>query len=199
LKEKDLLRTIAIRNLLMEHGDQQSIRGTENTFDETAQEDLRQLQTKGLVSGASDGAPLTSTGRALLKVVFIGGVFEIIHVGHIYTIEQAKKLGDVLVAVVARDNTVRKRKGRDPISPERERLRLVAAIRHVDLAILGSETNIYDTLEKLRPDIVALGYDQYHTEEKIISEAKKRGMDLAVVRLDSPVPSLKTSKIMTEL
>jgi len=134
-----------------------------------------------------------------LKVVFIGGVFEVIHPGHLYTIEEAKRLGDILVVVVARDSTVRKRKGRDPVAPEEERRRVLASMRQVDAAILGSETNIYDTLERVRPDIVALGYDQYHGEDEIHLEAERRGLKLSVVRLGSPIPSLKTSKILAEV
>ena len=113
--------------------------------------------------------------------------------------QQAKKLGDVLVAVVARDATVRRRKGRDPIVSEEERRKVLSAIRYVDVAMLGSESNIYDTLEKVSPDIVALGYDQYHREEEIAREAERRGIRLSVVRLRSPNPALKTSKILAQL
>ncbi|MDA4127975.1 MAG: FAD synthase [Thaumarchaeota archaeon] len=157
------------------------------------------LKDSGLVKGTESRLEITEEGRQSLKVVFIGGAFEVIHAGHLYTIEKAKGLGDFLVVVVARDITVRKRKKRDPVAPETERVRVVAGLKKVDAAILGSETNIYETLEKVKPDIVALGYDQYHGEEEISREAKKRGLTLTVVRLDSPFPGIKTSKIIAEL
>jgi len=69
----------------------------------------------------------------------------------------------------------------------------------VDAAILGVEGDIYVTLQKVNPDIVALGYDQYHMEDEIEREARRRRMKLRVVRLDSPYPHIKTTRIMREL
>jgi len=69
----------------------------------------------------------------------------------------------------------------------------------VDAAILGVQGDIYDTLQKVDPDIVALGYDQYHMEDEVRREAVKRGMELEVVRLDSPYPNIKTTRILREL
>jgi FAD synthetase len=131
-------------------------------------------------------------------VVFIGGGFEVIHAGHIHTITQAKSLGDVLVVVLARDATIRKRKGRDPVSPESARLKALRSLRQVDAAILGVEGDIYDTLQRVGPDVVALGYDQHHQEEEIVREAKSRGIEIDVVRLDSPAPSLKTTRLLQQ-
>jgi cytidyltransferase-like protein len=141
---------------------------------------------------------LTPEGRRELKVVFIGGGFEVIHRGHLYTIEKAKSLGDVLVVSVARDSTISRRKHREPLANEQERTRLLASLRQVDAAILGVEGNIYETLEKVKPDIVALGYDQHHSEDEIRQEGKKRGLKLKVVRLDSPFPRTKTSSLLEE-
>lgn len=160
---------------------------------------LRPLEEKGMVSVSSDYVSLTEKGRKMIKVVFIGGGFEVIHAGHLHTVNQAKKLGDVLVAVVARDDTIRKRKGRKPISPESERVDLLSALRLVDAAILGGRGNIYDTLEKVRPDVVALGYDQYHTVTDVKREAVRRGLQVSVVRLGSPHPSIKTTKLLQEI
>jgi cytidyltransferase-like protein len=132
-------------------------------------------------------------------VVFIGGGFELIHYGHVYTISKAKSLGDVLVVSVARDSTIRMRKKREPLINEGDRVRLLSSLRDVDAAILGVEGDIYVTLQKVKPDIVALGYDQYHMEDEVKREAVKRGMKLKVVRLDSPYPHIKTTKILKEL
>jgi FAD synthetase len=168
------------------------------TPEETGAE-LRRLSDSGLLRAAKGGVALTRKGRASIRVVFIGGGFEIIHFGHVHTISRAKKLGDALIVSVARDSTIRRRKGREPVVGERDRAKLLSALRDVDAAILGSKDDIYVTLEKVAPDVVALGYDQHHMEEDIMKEAGARGLKLRVVRLDSPIPDVKTTRLLREL
>jgi len=153
----------------------------------------------GLLQLDRAGISLTPKGRSKLKVVMIGGAFEIIHPGHLHTVEQARKLGNTLVVVVATDKTVAKNKGRDPVTTQEWRVKLVASLRGVDVGIAGGQGSIYDTLEKVRPDVVALGYDQIHNPSDIETEARRRGLDLKVVRLTSPLPGVKTSKIVNAL
>jgi cytidyltransferase-like protein len=160
---------------------------------------LGDLRRRGLLKRSGAGFALTARGRRSIRVVLIGGGFEVIHAGHIYTIDQAKKQGDALVAVVARDSTVRRGKGRDPVTTEVERRKLLSSLRQVDAAILGVKGNIYRTLERVKPDVVALGYDQRHSESEIVREAALRGISLKVVRLDTPHPKLKTSRLLNEL
>jgi cytidyltransferase-like protein len=160
---------------------------------------ISSLRSRRLVEGSSRDLRLTDAGRAKVKVVFMGGSFELIHPGHLHTILQSKRLGDVLVAVLARDSTIRKRKHREPITTEAERLNLLSSLRAVDAAILGVEGDIYVTLERVSPDVVALGYDQYHAEEEISREAARRGMRLKVVRLQPATRIIKTSKIIEAL
>jgi cytidyltransferase-like protein len=164
-----------------------------------ARKEMDELTKSGMIELVGDSARLTSKGRRSISVVFIGGGFELIHYGHVYTISKARSLGDVLVVSVARDSTIRKRKGREPLISEEDRVRLLSSLREVDAAILGVEGDIYVTLQKVKPDVVALGYDQYHMEAEVKREAKKRGMKLRVVRLDSPYPHIKTTKILKEL
>lgn len=159
---------------------------------------VQALKKGGLVKLQGGRVSITPKGRRKIKVVFIGGGFEVIHRGHLYTISKAKSLGNVLVVVVARDRTIRERKKREPISDENQRMALLSSLRQVDAAILGVEGNIYDTLEKVKPDVVALGYDQHHMESEIKGEGKMRGIKLKVVRLDSPNPDLKTSALLKE-
>ncbi|MFQ6051322.1 MAG: adenylyltransferase/cytidyltransferase family protein [Candidatus Hydrothermarchaeota archaeon] len=104
------------------------------------------------------------------------GVFDIIHPGHIYYLEEAKKLGDELIVIVARDKTVRNRK-REPVIEEKQRLEVVKALKPVDEAFLGSEKDIFDSVKKIRPDIIALGPNQDVNEEWLKKELKKRGFD----------------------
>jgi FAD synthetase len=160
---------------------------------------LQTAAAGGLVSVEGDGVSLTPEGRSKLRVVMIGGAFEIIHPGHLHTIEQAKKLGDTLVVVVATDKNIIKNKGREPVTKQEWRVRLVSAIKGVDVSLAGGTGSIYDTLERVRPDVVALGYDQIHNPGDIEAEARRRGLELSVVRLSSPLPEVKTSKIVNAL
>ena len=166
-------------------------------LDEASRE-VQELEGAGLVETKDGGAALTSKGRKAIRVVFIGGGFEIIHYGHVYTIGKAKEFGDALVVSVARDSTIRKRKNREPLIGEGDRVRLLSSLRQVDAAILGVEGDIYVTLEKVKPDVVALGYDQYHMEDEVKTNAAKRGMKIEVVRLDSPYPDIKTRRVLKE-
>ncbi|HID71151.1 MAG TPA: FAD synthase [Thermoplasmata archaeon] len=112
----------------------------------------------------------------------VGGVFDLLHLGHIHYFEEAKKHGNRLVVVVARDSTARKMK-HTPITPEDMRVELIGALKVVDEALLGDEKDIYATVEKVKPDVIALGYDQRHDEEEIKRELKKRGLKAEVIRL----------------
>ena len=166
---------------------------------EEARRELKDLERAGAIELQEGSARLTPLGRRSIRVVFIGGGFELIHYGHVYTISKAKALGDALVVSVARDSTIRRRKNREPLIGEEDRVRLLSSLRQVDAAILGVEGDIYVTLERVKPDVVALGYDQYHMEDDVKREAVKRKMKLKVVRLDSPYPSIKTTRILNEL
>jgi len=114
--------------------------------------------------------------------VMATGVFDLLHPGHIYFLAEARKLGDELWVVVARDSTARKFK-HETITSEASRVQLVAALKPVDHALLGHEGNIYDILDEIRPDVIALGYDQIHNEEKVLGECRRRNLPTKVVRL----------------
>lgn len=141
---------------------------------------------------------LTPKGRSEITVVMTGGAFDILHPGHLETLEQAKSLGDVLIVSVARNSTYIANKNRNPLHDERVRRRLVDALRLVDAAVLGSEREIFETVDFLKPDIIALGYDQIHNEDYIRKELLRRNLKAKVVRLNSSDPSMKSSKIMYE-
>ncbi len=114
--------------------------------------------------------------------VMASGVFDILHPGHVLFLQEAKKLGDELVVVVARDSTAKKFKHK-PIMPEEVRRFLVESLKPVDRAVLGHEDDMYKTVEEIKPDIIVLGYDQKFSEEEIEEECRKRGLDVKVVRL----------------
>jgi FAD synthetase len=114
--------------------------------------------------------------------VMASGVFDILHTGHVHYLDEAKRMGDELVVVVATDVTVRKNK-HEPIIPEKMRLELVQALKPVDRAVLGREGDMFSVVAEIRPDIIALGYDQTFDEGALKKELAKRGMNIQVVRL----------------
>ena len=114
--------------------------------------------------------------------VMATGTFDLLHMGHIYFLKEAKKLGDTLCVVVATDVIVRKLK-HEPVNPEETRLNLVQELKVVDEAYLGHEDDMYAIVEEVRPDIIALGYDQIHDENKIKDELKKRKLSAKITRL----------------
>ncbi len=145
-----------------------------------------------------DRTTLTEIGRNSLHVVLAGGVFDIIHPGHIYTLNAAKALGDVLVVVVATDSTSEKMKKRRPLHTQKQRQELVNSLSMVDLCLIGQEDDIFKTVDRVRPQIIALGYDQVHQEKFITDGCKRIELDAKVARLQSPIPESSSSKIEKE-
>jgi len=129
------------------------------------------------------------------KIVLAGGVFDIIHPGHIHTLNAAKALGDVLVVAIATDKTAKKMKKRQPLHDQELRRQLVSCLSMVDSAIIGHEDDIFETVREIKPDTIVLGYDQVHQEQFIFDGCKRINLDVKIVRLQSPIPELSTSKI----
>jgi len=146
----------------------------------------------------SDKKTLTEIGRSSLRVVLAGGVFDIIHPGHLHTLRAAKSLGNVLVVVVATDKTAQKMKSRIPLHNMELRRDLVNSLSMVDYAMIGHEDDIFKTVEVVRPDIIALGYDQVHQEKFITDGCKKINVNVSIARLQSPIPDIKSSKIESD-
>jgi FAD synthetase len=121
------------------------------------------------------------------KVVLASGTFDLLHLGHVRFLEEAKKAGGKdaeLVVIVARDSTVKALKGKKPIMPEDQRRALVESLRVVDEALLGWEDfSIDKVIEKIHPDIIAVGHDQDGIEkevQKAIAE-KKTAIEVAKI------------------
>jgi len=157
---------------------------------------INDLVKNGLAK--QDRKSLTELGRTSLKVVLAGGVFDIIHPGHIHTLNSAKALGDVLIVVVATDKTAQKMKKRVPLHNQKLRRELVDSLLMVDLCVVGSEEDIFKTVDLVRPEVIALGYDQVHQEKFIIDGCRKLDLDVKVARLQSPIPEFSSSKIEKE-
>jgi len=122
-----------------------------------------------------------------MKRVLAAGVFDLLHYGHIRYLEEAKKLGGPgakLTVIVARDETVRRMKGQDPVIPEDQRRATVEALRVVDEALLGFEDLDLDrVIQQVKPDIVAVGHDQDAIRSQVekIKKAKEMGFEIVQV------------------
>jgi FAD synthetase len=131
------------------------------------------------------------------------GTFDIIHPGHGYYLQESKKVGGKdaqLVVVVARDSTVRSKK-RIPVVEEKQRLEVVKMIKPVDEAHLGSESDMFEVVEKIKPDIITIGSDQNFDVTDLKKQLLKRGIDVEIVKIKgykkSPLDS--TCKIIKRI
>jgi len=115
------------------------------------------------------------------KRVVATGTFDIIHPGHITFLREAKKLGDELIVIVAREKNVRHKP--KPVVPEEQRRRVVEAIKYVDKAILGDEDDMFRPIMELKPDVIVLGHDQHFDEDWLKEELRKRNLNCEVVRI----------------
>ena len=130
------------------------------------------------------------------------GVFDLLHAGHLHYLEQAKSLGEHLTVVVAHDDTVRLRK-HEPVTGQELRCRMVQGLKPVDDAIIGNSPDvpIFDILPIVNPDIIALGYDQEHAEEKIRESLNDIGLgNITVTRVEGLSDDLDgTRKIIAKI
>ena len=163
---------------------------TEREFEEyAAQSGLSHLLSSQYLVEQADGVrrySLTEKGRNQIKVVLAGGVYDVLHLGHLAALEEAKSLGDVLVVVVATDVTVEMLKSRKPLFPEKDRQALVAGLKPVDKAILGYEDvgfGFEQVLMEVMPDMVAFGYYQENLEKTVREIVERRNLKIRMVKL----------------
>ncbi len=115
--------------------------------------------------------------------VLATGTFDILHPGHLLYLSEAKALGDELYVIVARDSMIKHKP--KPIVPEEQRLAMVKGLRMVDKAVLGSENDIFEPLHEIKPDIIALGQNQFFNEKELEKQLKAHGISAKVVRIKS--------------
>jgi FAD synthetase len=131
-------------------------------------------------------AKQTATGKQ--RVVLASGVFDLLHLGHVRFLEDAKKAGGPdakLIVIIAKDSTAEKLKSRKPIMSEDQRRALVESLRVVDEAVLGYEgLDIGEVIEKIKPDVIALGYDQAEMEQEVKEYLSKHNLSVSIVRID---------------
>lgn len=129
-------------------------------------------------------------------VVMVFGTFDYLHAGHENYISQAKELGDRVIAVIARDKTVKTIKGSLPDHNEKDRLKNLTDTGWVDFAMLGNNKDKTKVIKNYRPDIIALGYDQFaftYRLEKLIMDLK---LNTRIIRLKPYRPDMYKSSII---
>ena len=126
------------------------------------------------------------------------GTFDMLHPGHLNYLKQAKKYGNYLLVVVARDQTVEKERGRKPVVRENDRLDMVKAVNLVDKAVLGNIGDKLKVVEQYKPNIICLGYDQRVDEDKLKEELKRRGLHVDVRRMKGYKADRYKSSILKE-
>ncbi len=135
--------------------------------------------------------------------VLVGGVFDILHVGHVHFLERAKSLGDELVVIVANDETVLRSKGHRPVNTAEERAELLRALRVVDEVYIGAPGGIsFDLVKEIDPDLIVLGPDQRISEEYLKEKLREKGMNnVEIMRIPYVYKGdrAKTSKIIKRI
>lgn len=124
------------------------------------------------------------------------GTFDILHPGHIYFLEQAKKYGEKLVVVVGRDKTVKKIKGKYPKNDENKRLKAIKGLDFVDKVKLGKLNNPYKVLREEKPDIICLGYDQKSFTRDLEGKIRELNLNTKIVRLQAFKPEKYKSSLL---
>jgi|SRR3989344_1778721 len=119
--------------------------------------------------------------RIVMRTVICFGTFDVLHLGHLNYFQQAKKYGDYLIAVIARDKKVKKK----IIFSEEERLKLIKHLRVIDEAVLGDEQDFLKIIEKKKPAVICLGYDHQIEIKELKEKLNQRGLNPEIKRMKS--------------
>ena len=130
------------------------------------------------------------------KTVMAFGTFDLFHAGHENYLQQAKKLGDQLMVIIARDQTVQKIKGHTTTHNEGQRLKNVKNSGLADKVVLGSKGDKHQVLKKFRPDVIALGYDQHVFTQRLEKTLIDLKLNATIVRLDAYFPQMYKSSLI---
>jgi len=113
-----------------------------------------------LILKESDLDKIQKLHAANKKIVLTNGCFDLVHIGHLRTFVEAKKLGDLLIVGINSDQSVKSLKGETrPIISQEDRAELVSAMKPVDYVIIFDELNVSNLLEKINPDVYVKGGD----------------------------------------
>jgi len=130
------------------------------------------------------------------RIVLTGGCFDILHIGHVRFLSEAKKMGDYLMVLLENDEKIRKLKGESrPVFIQKERAEMLSALRSVDLVVLlpaiENDSDYLNLMIKIKPDVIAITENDPHIEKRK-DQAKKIGVELKVI---SYIETLSTSKL----
>jgi len=130
------------------------------------------------------------------------GTFDLLHPGHVHYLRDAAEMGDELHVIIARSENVTHKA--PPVVPDEQRREMVAALKPVDKAHLGHPEDIFVPIKRIDPDVIALGYDQHHDEERLQEALGERGIDCSIRRaspLDRSDPDrlLSTGRIIDQI
>jgi len=140
---------------------------------------------------------LADEKKAGKKIVFTNGVFDILHIGHLRYLQEAGKLGDILVVGVNSDSSVKTLKGSDrPVNGENERAELLAGLKPVDYTVIFAEQTPVALLEALKPHIHVKGGDYRKEDLPETAVVEKNGGE---VRILSFVPGKSTTGILKKI
>lgn len=130
------------------------------------------------------------------KIVMAFGTFDFFHAGHEFYLKKARELGDHLIVVISRDRTVKQIKGEAPVNPERKRARTLRDSGLVDRVVLGYHGDKHKVLRKYRPDVIALGYDQFVFTQKLKKTLIDLKLDAVITRMDAHFPQVYKSSLL---
>jgi FAD synthetase len=130
------------------------------------------------------------------------GTFDLLHPGHVHYLRDAAAIGEELHVIIARSENVTHKA--PPVVPDEQRREMVAALKPVDEAHLGHPEDIFVPIERIDPDVIALGYDQHHDEERLGEALADRGIDCEIRRAspldrDDPERLLSTGRIIDRI
>jgi len=116
-----------------------------------------------------------------LKRVVATGTFDLLHPGHLYYLEESRRLGDELYVIIARDANVRHKP--KPVIPEDQRMKMVGALKPVDHAVLGDLHDMFRPIREIQPAVITIGFNQHFDEAKLVADLREGGIGSEVVRI----------------
>jgi FAD synthetase len=131
-----------------------------------------------------------------LKKVMVFGSFDLLHEGHKFFLNEAKKQGDFLVVVVGRDFTIKKIKNEFPFENETLRLKKLKELKIADKIILGDEKNFLIPILNEKPNVICLGYDQNSFTSNLKEKLINNNLDIEIIRLNAYKPDHYKSSII---
>ena len=140
--------------------------------------------------------PRKSEGR----VVLVGGCFDILHIGHVRFLSEAKGMGDYLMVLLESDKNVKRLKGKNrPVFTQRERAEMFSSLKMVDLVVLlpimENDDDYLNLVTRIKPDIIAATKGDPLVDKKRL-QAKKVGAKLKIIPVTKTFSTSKLAKIL---